>query len=62
VVSRSERHFLFKVGVAEGTDETLSLGIPDADQRGRNGFVAAETCAIVFNGCDDRGLNRRVSH
>jgi len=36
VISRSERHFLFKIGVAEGTDETVSFGIPDADQSGWN--------------------------
>ena len=62
VVSRSERHFLFKIGVAEGTDEAVSFGIPDADQSGWNGCVAAKPFAIVFDGCHDRGLNGRIRH
>ena len=62
VVSRSERHFLFKIGVAERTDEAASPGIPDADQSGWNGRVAAKAFAIVFDGCDDRGLNGRIRH
>src|SRR6266566_6456033 len=37
VVSRSERHVVFKIGVAEGTDEAASFSIPDADQSGWNG-------------------------
>ena len=62
MVSGSERHFLFKIGVAEGTDEAASFGIPDADQSGRNGRVAAKAFTIVFDDCHDRGLNGRVRH
>ena len=62
VVSRSERHFLFKIGVAERADEAVSFGIPDADQSGWNGFVATEPLAIFFDDCHDRGLNGRIRH
>src|SRR5439155_16688621 len=62
VVSRSERHVVFKIGVAEGTDEAASFGIPDADQSGWNGRAAAVALAIVFDGCHDRGLSGRTRH
>ncbi len=62
VVSRSERHFLFKIRVAEGADEAVSFAVPDADQRGWNGRVAAIAFAIVFDGCHDRGLNGRIGN
>src|SRR5207248_5217382 len=62
VISRSERHFLFKIGVAKGTSEAASFGIPDADQCGGNGRVAAVAFAIIFHSCHDRGLNGRIRH
>src|SRR5438093_2962012 len=62
MISRSERHFLFKIGIAECTDEAVSFGIPDADQSGRNGCAAAVAFAIFFDGCHDRGLNGRTRH
>ena len=60
MISRSERHFLFKIGIAESTDEAVSFGIPDTDQSGWNERVATETFAIVFDSCHDRGLNGRI--
>src|SRR6266566_4399647 len=62
VVSRSERHFLFEIGVAEGTDEAASFGIPNTDQSGWNGCVAAKAFPIVFDDCHDRGLNGWIRH
>src|SRR5438094_8606064 len=48
VISRSERHFLFKSGVAKGTSEAASFGIPDADQCGGDGRGAAVPVASIF--------------
>jgi len=62
VVSRSERHFVFKIGVAEGTDEAASFGIPDTDQSGWYGRVATVALAIFFHGSDDVRLNGRTRH
>src|SRR5437867_7981212 len=48
VVSRSERHFLFKIGVAEGADEAASFGIPDADQSGWNGRAGRRSVCYLL--------------
>ena len=47
MVSRSESHFLFKIGVAERMDEAASLRIPDSDQSGWNRRLAAKAFPIV---------------
>jgi len=60
VVGWSERHFLFQIGRTEGADEAASFVIPDADQRCWNRRLATKAFAIVFDGCHDRGLHRRV--
>ena len=57
VVIRSERHFLLKIGIAEGANEAASFAIPDADQRCWNLRFATKAFAIVFDSFHDRGLN-----
>src|SRR5207249_1703673 len=60
VISRSERHFLFKIGVAKGTSEAASFGIPDADQCGGNGRWAAVAFERIFHDCHDRRVDGRL--